>query len=528
MLPKIPVLADYGISPKHGFLPNELPLARLPDPYYNKWEAVVANLQALILSRRLRGVVDRLPVLSTVGLEHDSEWRRAYSILCFIAHGYIWGGDSPSDRLPPPITVPLLAISAHLEVPPVATYAAVCLWNFKPLFVDEGVDQLENLATLNTLTGSIDESWFYLVSVAMEARGGPMIAIMLKAMAAVREDDAETVTACLCAFAERLDDLGELLQRLHEQCDPTVFYHRIRPFLAGSKNMADAGLPNGVIYDEGNGTDVNDAGEPVYRQYSGGSNAQSSLIQFFDIVLGVEHRPTGVKASDAEAAVAGAGDDAAAVKAAASRHNFILEMRKYMPGAHARFLQDVSDVANIRSYVLANQAAGTNRPLSIAYDSCLAMLRALRDKHIAVVTRYIVVPSRDMSRARSRSRSPEALRRTAPPTHRPKTMNLAVAATNKASDGGAKKTLKGTGGTALISFLKQARDETGEPAVEEWTQRFMHRQGRVPGKNDFFFGKPAEPATPEVAAAVVEEEVEVGGLAGMWTLDDDVGGLCAY
>ncbi|CAK7246045.1 MAG: Indoleamine 2,3-dioxygenase [Sporothrix thermara] len=527
MLPKIPVLADYGISPKHGFLPNELPLARLPDPYYNKWEAVVANLQALILSRRLRGVVDRLPVLSTVGLEHDSEWRRAYSILCFIAHGYIWGGDSPSDRLPPPITVPLLAISAHLEVPPVATYAAVCLWNFKPLFVDEGVDQLENLATLNTLTGSIDESWFYLVSVAMEARGGPMIAIMLKAMAAVRDDDAETVTACLCAFAERLDDLGELLQRLHEQCDPTVFYHRIRPFLAGSKNMADAGLPYGVIYDEGNGTDIDAAtGKPAYRQYSGGSNAQSSLIQFFDIVLGVEHRPTGVKAGDADAAAA----------AAASRHNFILEMRKYMPGAHARFLQDVQDVANIRPYVLAKQveAAAANRPLTIAYDSCLAMLRALRDKHIAVVTRYIVVPSRDMSRARSRSRSPEALRRAAPPTHRPKTMNLALAsavskASSDAASSAAKKTLKGTGGTALISFLKQARDETGEPAVEEWTQRFMHRQGRVPGKNDFFFGKPAEPATPEVAAAVVQDdEVEVGGLAGMWTLDDDVGGLCAY
>ncbi len=58
-------------------------------------------MQALILSKRLRGVVDRLPVLSTIGLEHDAEWRRAYSLLTFMAHGYIWGGDSPSDRLPP-------------------------------------------------------------------------------------------------------------------------------------------------------------------------------------------------------------------------------------------------------------------------------------------------------------------------------------------------------------------------------------------------------------------------------------------
>ena len=97
MLPPLPILSDYGISPEHGFLPAELPLDRLPDPYYNKWEAVIANLQSLILTKRLRGVIDGLPILSTAGLEHDSEWRRAYSMLCFMAHGYIWGGDTPAE-----------------------------------------------------------------------------------------------------------------------------------------------------------------------------------------------------------------------------------------------------------------------------------------------------------------------------------------------------------------------------------------------------------------------------------------------
>jgi indoleamine 2,3-dioxygenase len=97
MLPPIPVFGDYGISPEYGFLPAELPLERLPDPYYNKWEAIVANLQGLIPSKRLRGVIERLPILSTAGLEHDSEWRRAYSLLCFMAHGYIWGGDNPAE-----------------------------------------------------------------------------------------------------------------------------------------------------------------------------------------------------------------------------------------------------------------------------------------------------------------------------------------------------------------------------------------------------------------------------------------------
>lgn len=482
MLSPIPVLDHYGLSATHGFLPDTAPLARLPDPYYNKWEAVAANLQAAVLSRRLRGVVDNLPVLTTVGLEHDAEWRRAYSLLCFIAHAYIWGADEPADRLPPSLSVPLLAIAARLELPPVATYAAVCLWNFKPLFPDEPIDNLENLATLNTFTGSIDESWFYLVSVAIEARGAPVLSLMLAAMAAARRDDSPAVARGLRAFAERLTDLTTLLQRMHESCDPVIFYHRIRPFLAGSKNMAEAGLPRGVVYDDGSGTQT-------HRQYSGGSNAQSSLIQFFDIALGIHHRPTGDAASDRPA----------------PSHNFIQDMRKYMPGSHARFLDDVSRVANIREYV---EHRTGDRDLCLAYDACLAMLSAFRDRHIAIVTRYIINPSRE-ARARSRSRSREPAAR--------KRVNLATASSNPKQD----RRPKGTGGTALIPFLKQARDETGEPAVEEWSRRFMRRKMGGDYHGDVLFGRPEQ-----IVSARDKENVDVKGLAWSWTMDDDIGGIC--
>ncbi|KAE9375302.1 indoleamine 2,3-dioxygenase alpha type [Stipitochalara longipes BDJ] len=487
MLPPVPVLSDYGISEEYGFLPAELPLERLPDPYYNKWEAIVANLQGLILSKRLRGVIDRLPILSTAGLEHDSEWRRAYSLLCFMAHGYIWAGDIPSERLPAAISIPLIHISAYLEVPPVATYAAVCLWNFKPLFADEHVDNLENLATLTTFTGSIDESWFYLVSVAIEARGGPILPLMLTAIEAARANDHRTVTACLRAFAERLDDLGTLLQRMHESCDPQVFYNRIRPFLAGSKNMAEAGLPNGVIYEDG-------TGKEKYRQYSGGSNAQSSIIQFFDIILGIEHRPTGEKKDPAS-------ESEKEGTAPPPKHNFLLEMRKYMPGPHRRFLEDVTKVANLRDYV---EAHSNNRELTVAYDACLAMLRAFRDKHITIVSRYIIIKSRE-SRSLSRSKSPIAERRK---------MDIATASRQDKNDP-SKKKLKGTGGTALIPFLKQARDETGEPAIDSWARRVMNRDFSTKGQGDFFLGK---------------EEATDGecGLAGTWSIDENVGGICNY
>lgn len=97
MLPPLPQLEDYDISPNNGFLPSEIPLEVLPDSYYQPWEAVVRNFQSLILTKRLRRIIDALPVLSTDLLLTEAEWRRAYSILGFIAHAYIWGGDKPAD-----------------------------------------------------------------------------------------------------------------------------------------------------------------------------------------------------------------------------------------------------------------------------------------------------------------------------------------------------------------------------------------------------------------------------------------------
>jgi indoleamine 2,3-dioxygenase len=211
-------------------------------------------------------------------------------------------------RIPRCISIPFLEASEHLEVPPVVTYAACCLWNFQPIYPAGPIDLIENLTTLCTFTGTMDESWFYLVSVAIEARGAPTVPLMIEAMQAARRGDSLTVSDCLAVFAERIMDLRELLGRLTERCTPHAFYFRIRPFLAGSKNMGEAGLPHGVLFEDGSGTEK-------YRQYSGGSNAQSSLIQFFDIALGVQHRPTGVKKETVPVNVKG--------HAPPPKHNFI-------------------------------------------------------------------------------------------------------------------------------------------------------------------------------------------------------------
>lgn len=115
MIPPVPLLADYEISPHYGFLPMVLPLEVLPDPYYNVWEAVIRNLQALLLSRRLRDVVDRLPVLSTSRLQHPAEWRRAYHVMAFMTHAYIWGGDRPEEVRVFPVSQPNIMLIRRIE-----------------------------------------------------------------------------------------------------------------------------------------------------------------------------------------------------------------------------------------------------------------------------------------------------------------------------------------------------------------------------------------------------------------------------
>lgn len=91
------ILEDYTVSLRNGFLPDTIPLAHLPEPYYNPWECIAADLPELIRTGRIREEVEGLPVLSTDKLHTEAEWRRAYVLLAFFTHAYIWGGQKPQN-----------------------------------------------------------------------------------------------------------------------------------------------------------------------------------------------------------------------------------------------------------------------------------------------------------------------------------------------------------------------------------------------------------------------------------------------
>lgn len=290
------------------------------------------------------------------------------------------------------------------------TYAAANLWNFS--CTGDDFSELSDLDTLVSFTGTKSEAWFLLISVAMEARAGAVIPPMMAALDAVKTRDYDVIISALNGLRACIDGVGVLLERMYEHNEPSVFYNQIRPFLAGSKNMEAAGLPKGVFYDEGEGK-----GE--WMQLRGGSNGQSSLIQFFDIVLGIEHSTTGNNTPE---------------KGMPSYHQLV---RDYMPGPHARFLVHMTRMGSIRE--LANLPAVTeeHQRLQVAYKAATEALTIFRTKHIGIVTRYIILPSKQAAMGGRQ--------------------NLASSSSKK--DG---EELKGTGGTTLVPFLKQSRDETAD------------------------------------------------------------------
>ncbi|KAM0327413.1 hypothetical protein ACHAQA_005699 [Verticillium albo-atrum] len=368
---------DFGIT-KNGFLPAEAPLSHLPSAYYTPWERVIHHLPELLSSKRF----------------HDQV-------------------------LPPAVSVPMLRVAKHLELPPVATYAALNLWNFSSPSTD--FTDLDKLESLHTFTGTRDEAWFYLVSVAMEAEGAHIVSSMLNGLDAIKSRDYNTITSSIESLTSSIRKTGALLERMYEECDPMCFFYKIRPFLAGSKNMAAAGLPNGVFYDEGNG-------KGSWQQLRGGSNGQSSLIQFLDVVLGVEHMSHGNPKPEAN-------------PKATKEPTFHQQVREYMPGPHRRFLEHVPLLGSIRELAMLPPQTAEQERLRDAYQAATRTLTEFRNKHLQIVARYIVLPSKKANGSATGGK-----------------VDLASASeTTKDS-----QQLTGTGGTSLMPFLKQTRDETAQ------------------------------------------------------------------
>ncbi|XP_015857030.1 indoleamine 2,3-dioxygenase 2 isoform X2 [Peromyscus maniculatus bairdii] len=382
-------LGQYHISEEYGFLLQN-PLKELPD-HYRPWMEIANKLPHLIESHQLQAHVYKMPLLDCRFLKGHRERRLAHLVLAAITMGFVWqeGETQPQKVLPRSLAIPFVEVSRNLGLPPILVHSDLVLTNWTKRN-PEGPWEISNLETIVSFPGGESLRAFILVTVLVEKAAAPGIKALVQGVDAVLQHSQDTLLQALQQVRLSIQDITRTLAQMHDYVDPDIFYTVIRLFLSGWKD--NPAMPVGLVY-EGVAT------EPL--RYSGGSAAQSSVLQAFDEFLGIQH-------------CKGSG--------------FLHRMRDYMPPSHKAFLEDLHSAPSLRDHILTSGAGSC----LIAYNQCVEALVELRSYHINVVARYIISAA-----AKARSRMPSH-----PSPHAPED--------------------RGTGGTAVLSFLKSVREKTVE------------------------------------------------------------------
>ncbi|MCX8113218.1 MAG: indoleamine 2,3-dioxygenase [Bacteroidia bacterium] len=342
-------LSYYEVDAERGFLPPWDPLRELP-PALSVWDEYAYALPKLLVSGRVRHFLKQIPLLDpTPYLETEAQWRRAMQALSYLGHAWVWGESSPSDTLPASIALPWFVVAQHLGRPPVLSYASYALDNWYRLD-KQGPIELDNIALLQNFLGGLDEEWFILIHVAIEAAAAPILRVLPTLVEAVQHDDTKSAEAALVAIVQGLESIYRILLRMPESCDPYIYYHRVRPYIHGWKN--NPSLPEGVYYE---GVTAYE-GRP--QQFRGETGAQSSIIPSLDAALGIQHADDPLRA-------------------------YLREMLDYMPPAHRQFVLDI-EAACIKRDFFAQ--APTLKDL---YNTTLTWIEKFRTKHLEYAAQYI-------------------------------------------------------------------------------------------------------------------------------------------
>jgi len=345
-------LREHGVSPERGFLPAHDPPTRLPDAFA-PWEGVARGLPKLLAAGVAGQAIEALPLLDVAALEGEAELERAMLLLSYFGHAYVFETQPARGRIPAPVAVPWHQVAGRLGRPPVLAYASHTLYNWRRLAPD-GPIALGNLARLENFLGGVDEDWFVLVHVAIEALAGPGLAAMVAAQDAAAAGDVDGVVRGLEGVAATLGRLVDTLGRMPERCDPYIYYHRVRQFIHGWKGNPD--LPTGVVYEGVRAY----GGHP--QQFHGETGAQSSVIPAFDAALGLDHP-----------------DD--------ELGGFMLVLRAYMPPRHRAFIAALEGRTSVREFVLRHRAAVP--ALVDAYNACIEANGSFRQKHLEYAGTYV-------------------------------------------------------------------------------------------------------------------------------------------
>jgi len=336
-----------SVFTRRGFLPGEDPDETLDDPRLTLLDELGHDLPSLLIKPDFRDFVEKLDVPFWPDDRRDAaslpQLRLYYVRLGFLASAYVnQVGQPPSSRLPANLARPLCHACGLLNRPPILSYDGYALYNWKR-FDPAGPIALGNIDTLQNFVHLYDEHWFILVHVEIEAIAAEILAGVAEIQAelastsidARAKPQATVVNAALERIAAAVRRQIEVLRRIPEHMDPSLYYRTFRPYIRFFEN---------VVYEGVQRSPANFRGE---------TGAQSSIMPSLVALMKIPHQPTLLT-------------------------NHLADMRNFMPAEHRAVIDEIEAISDFRDLADAGP-----------HNAVLDAMAEFREVHFGWAQEYI-------------------------------------------------------------------------------------------------------------------------------------------
>ncbi len=347
-------LSDYGLSRTRGFLSHyeidEIALPAVIDPIL----IAADDLSALLTSGRVRHWLTSLPdpaIEEWAATAPEEQVRTAMVRYSFLVQAYVWGEPEAPRHLPAILARPIVALADRLGQAPLLPYSGYVLDNWSRID-KSGPIALDNIRMHQNFLGGIDENWFVLVHVAIEAEAGVILDSAIELVKAAAAGDAGRCESLLHETDLAWERIYAAFKRMTGRCDPYAYFHRVRPYIHGWAN--NPALNGGLIYE---GVEKF-GGKP--QALRGQTGSQSSIVPAMDAMLGVRHSDDPLK-------------------------HFLDELHHYRPVPHRRFIEDLGARSTLRGFV----AEAGSPSLREAFNANLEQVARFRTRHLEYAANYI-------------------------------------------------------------------------------------------------------------------------------------------
>lgn len=353
-------IEDYDITADRGFLtPHDMSAVKLPAEFAPVVEAG-KRLSDYLLSNRVRHFLEQLPETNMdkyLPTLDDAQLRMLMVHYSFIIQSYVWGEPEAPKKLPRNLAVPYCKLADKIGQFPLLPYSSYTLDNWAKLDRNGGIG-LDNIYVIQNFYDGVDENWFILVHVEIEAKAGAALAAIPALLEAVDKKDVKGVKTGLEKILAAWKQINPVFDRMVEKCDPYIYYHRVRPYIHGWKG--NPALADGLIYE---GVDKYKGQGQSFRGQTG---SQSSIVPVMDALMGIGHESDPLR-------------------------EYLDELHAYRPPKHRLFVEEVAKRSHVRDFV----ASSNDAALIGLYNDIVTMVEKFRTRHLEYAASYINKQARD-------------------------------------------------------------------------------------------------------------------------------------